>query len=476
MKVQWKVVVPSAKIGSWRIQPRINVHDVGISPLWRRKLSPQRQCSSARGAGVVNLRRSARALYDQVRDETLGFLAAEPVRPLRRKLLEAIGKLPLLLGTFEESSDESHVIVGPGRATAMKPVPVGAVPQPRESAFGPIKAHMVCHALTSPYVSGVIRGNCLLLPSQVIRDRARIRTHDAPLFHFEEGHALTRQRSSVEIPEGILVGGAGAFNWYHFIVECLPKALLASRLPQEFSSLPLLVPTECGTVPSFSDALRLFSESRRIIYLDSKQVAHVKRLIVFDDVSLGPFNLTRGSWPMVEDYGQHDDFMNEYFHELRSRLLGNDGEREPKKRFYLARPGLRRNYNQDELMDIAGRFGFAPLELERLTLPEQARHLSEAEAIVGPSGAAWTGLALCSAGVQGISWLPKEYEQFSSYSSLAHLLGHRLHFLTAETEQPLGSSADAYEQSYVVDATQFEDALRQVMGKATLGGAIPHPL
>lgn len=424
----------------------------------------------------MNLRRSARALYDQVRNETFDFLAAEPVRPLRRKLLEAIGKPPLLLRTFEESSDESHVIVGPARATAMKPVPVGAVPQSRESAFGSIKVHMVRHALTSPYVSGVIRGNCLLLPSQVIRNRSRIRTHGGPLFHFEEGHALSRQRSSIEIPEGILVGGAGAFNWYHFIVECLPKALLASRLPQEFSALPLLVPVECRTIPSFSDALGLFSGSRRIIYLEPRQVAHVKRLIVFDDVSLGPFNLTRGSWPMVEDYGQHDDFMKEYFHELRSRLLGNDGEREPTKRFYLARPGLRRNYNQSELMDIAGRFGFVPLGLEHLTFAEQARHLSEAEALVGPSGAAWTGLALCSAGVKGISWLPKEYEQFSSYSSLAHLLGHRLHFLAAETEQPLRSSADAYEQGYVVNTVRFEDALRQVMGEPIPRGAVPRSL
>lgn len=412
----------------------------------------------------MNLRRSARTLYDQVRNDTFDFLAAEPVRPFRRKLLEAIGKPPLLLGTFEENADESYVIAGPARSTTIRPVPVGAVPQPKDSAFEPVKAHVILHALTSPYVSGVIRDNCLLLPFQLIRDRSRIRTHGGPLFHFEKGHALARQRSGMEIPEGILVGGAGAFNWYHFIVECLPKALMASRLPQEFASLPLLVPVECRTIPSFSDALGLFSESRRIVYLEPGQIAHVGRLIVFDDVSVGPFNLTQGSWPIVEDYGQHDDFMKEYFVELRSRLLGNTDQREPTRRYYLARPGLRRNYNQDELMAIASRFGFVPLGLERLSLAEQARHLSEAEALVGPSGAAWTGLAFCPAGVQGISWLPTEYKQFSSYSSLAHLLGHHLHFLTAETERPLRSSADAYEQSYVVNTAQFEDALSQVMG------------
>lgn len=412
----------------------------------------------------MNLRRSVRALYDQVRNDTFDFLAAEPVRPLRRKLLQAIGTPPLLPGIFEESADESYVIAGLSGSTTITPVPVGAVPQPRESAFGPVRAHIISHALTSPYVSGVICGSCLLLPSHLIRDRSRIRTHGGLLFHFEKGHALARQRSNVEIPEGILVGGAGAFNWYHFIVECLPKALLASRLPEKFASLPLLVPMECRTIPSFSDALGLFSDSRRIIYLAPGQIAHVGRLVVFDDVSAGPFNLTRGSWPIVEDYGQHDVFMKEYFHEFRSRLLDEADEREPKKRFYLARPRLRRNYNQDELMDIAGRFGFVPLGLEGLTLAEQARHLSEAEAIVGPSGAAWTGLAFCPAGVRGISWLPKEYKQFSSYASLAHLLGHRLNFLTVETERPLRSSADAYEQSYVLNTIQFEDALGRVMG------------
>ena len=96
-------------------------------------------------------------------------------------------------------------------------------------------------------------------------------------------------------------------------------------------------------------------------------------------------------------------------------------------------------------------------------LREQAEMFSEASAVIGASGAAWVGMIFCKHPVVGLSWLPMVYKEFSSYSTLAKILGHRLYFVEAKTEKELKETGEAYNAGYTVDPDEFKDGLEKLM-------------
>ncbi len=156
----------------------------------------------------------------------------------------------------------------------------------------------------------------------------------------------------------------------------------------------------------------------------------------------------------VKDYAQHDAFLRLFFREFRSKVLyGSESQVKVKnreRRIFLVRPGVRRNYNQDELLAIAVQYGFERFSPEDFTLAEQAKIFSESSAVIGPSGAAWVGMIFRQPPLHGLTWLPHEYESFCGYSSLANLLGHQLDFIEA-TDSPC---AQVYRRSCLCPITR----------------------
>jgi len=203
--------------------------------------------------------------------------------------------------------------------------------------------------------------------------------------------------------------------------------------------------------------------TRDIIYLNRGEVIKVKNLLLFDEISIGPFNLVEGRWPTVWDYRQHDKVILQYIEGIRDRLLRNAVPSSSEKKLFLKRPGTRRNYNQTELIDIACRYGFEEVSPEELTLKQQAELFASASHVIGPSGAAWVGMIFRNLPLKGLSWLPVEYKEFSSYSTLACLLGHELNMIVAETPKRLRSTGEAYTSSYSVCPKNFENALQKII-------------
>lgn len=229
----------------------------------------------------------------------------------------------------------------------------------------------------------------------------------------------------------------------------------------------MLLPEECKVIPTFCIAYKLFCDGRRTHFIRRGQSLGLKKLVVFDEINIGPFNLELGEWPRIADYAQHDEIMRSFFSAFRSRLLANDLSHKVGKaagrRLYLTRPGIRRKYNQDELLDIAMRYGFEKFSPEEFTLHEQAKIFSEASFVIGPSGAAWVGMMFNERSLKGLSWLPQGYEEFCCYSTMAHTLGHEIHFIEAKTEIALKSTSEAYMAAQQICPIEFEEALKNLL-------------
>ena len=405
-------------------------------------------------------------------DRILFSLACGESAPLLAKqIIERMNWQPLLPSNLSDFVTESVKLIEASSSTVAAPSFNGQSPFISINTFPSLSAHILQagskgNIIVTPYSSAFVLEDKLLLPSHIFHERTRVRTGDGGLFNLEDKFCVGRMQATTEMEQGILIGGAGAFNWYHFVIEVLPKASLSRCLPSRFDALPLLVPDECRKFPSFSSALAHFSGGRSLRYIGKEEIVGLQTLIFFDEISKGPFNLSYGEWPRIEDYSQHDSFLRSFVAEFRAKVLGLNeftaAHPFPERRIFLTRPGIRRNYNQDELLDISSRYGFEPYSPEENSLQEQAKVFSEASAVVGPSGAAWVGMVFREKPLRGLTWLPREYAHFCGYSALSNLLGHQLDFIESKTRRALKSSGEAYVSDYEVCPFEFETALKRM--------------
>lgn len=385
-------------------------------------------------------------------------------RPVRF-VLRHYGRQVCKLGIIAEAADGLFPLADPSACTRVAPGFGAEAPRIDEGVYPAINAYLIKDAITSAYSSHIVKGDKLLVPRERFKQRHRIPSHGKALGYYNEQHAICAIRGSETVEKAILLGGDGADNWYHYVIECMSKAYLTRFLPDAFRDYPIVVPDEALHIQSFSDVLQALVPEREILTIGSG-TTHVRNLIVIDEISQGPFNLYPGLWPVISDYSHHEDTLNLFAMELRKAFSSSLAPEKKFRRIFLVRPDLRRNYNQEELLKIAKRYGFSSLSPETLSLQEQVRVFSEASHIVGASGAAWTNMVFAPQSFRGLTWIIPHYREFCSYSMLAHFLGHDFSYLIAQPDSEIRSTGDASRASYTVSPIDFEAAMIRLCSEA----------
>lgn len=394
-----------------------------------------------------------------------------PISILGRILLKCLRRRPIFVRRLVEFSERTFLLTDAGDFVTASPFWENEGQKLHRGIFPALRARMLCNVLASPYSPCVVDGRNLLMSDSDYLNKDRIRVASGSLFYMYKNSAimqdkfLTKNECITDMDAGVLMGVSGAFNWYHYMIQCLPKAYILKYLPPEHDMLPIIVPFECVTIPSFADALRSYVGDRTIVPVRNGCAVRAKNLIVIDDVWFEPFNMNFGIWPRVHDYSHHREFMLDYIRNLRANILGEDQNPSRKQhRIFIKRPVGRRDYNQMALMEIALKYGFEPVSMEGKSLAEQASIFRDAEMIVGASGAAWVGMIFRAVPAKALSWLVPEHAEFCSYSTLANMLGHEMRFIPALPIGRLNSTYDAYEEDYLVSELVFERAVCNMIG------------
>lgn len=333
--------------------------------------------------------------------------------------------------------------------------------KPKLSIFPKIQAHRYSQVLIHSRSCGIVIDNKLAISDYYFQHADRYAFHNGMIHAHNSRHALTTLTNPITLQNGIFLAGLGSFNWYHWLVEILPIAMLATKLSDEYLTYPLLVPEEINKYPSFKDSLQVFAGERPIIPLSHQHLYNIDNLIVIDGPVHGPFNLHHGLWPEASDYHQHAGVLLEY----RQRILEHLGIKpaQPERCIFLARGNTRREYNQQALASIATEFGLEIIYPEALSFAEQVQLFHSAKVIVGASGAAWAGLLFARPVTRCLSWLVPEYHGFCAFSNLAHLTGANMHYVFTPATTPLTSTGDAYTSKYEITPEQFRQALERLL-------------
>ena len=183
------------------------------------------------------------------------------------------------------------------------------------------------------------------------------------------------------IDEGILLSGRNDYNWYHWMVEYLPRVIeidkeLDSRIPWVISN----------RVPKTGvEALKMIS-TRDILVCDSEKLQHFKKLIVMSP-NASVVDTVLAPWERISRFNTHN------LQELRSAMRRSSSSRSFPEKVFIVRESKRikrysRNVvNQDQLVDIALGYGFHSINLEDMDFSEQLDLFSNARMVITAGGA-----------------------------------------------------------------------------------------
>lgn len=276
--------------------------------------------------------------------------------------------------------------------------------------------------------------------------------------HLGEHFVYNYYRGTVEcIDKAISLAANMSGNYYHFMFEVASKLYYLSKLNID-KTIPLLVDEAVLKVPQMVEVLQILnSEQRKILPVKPYVKYNVGQLIVFSKPHIVVPNLMKGAIDRVENYV----FDSNVLCWMRDRVLNSAlGEsKATPKRIFLTRKGLnKRSCNEQDLEPVLRKYDFSFIDTGMLSAVEQARLFSNADVIVGSSGAAFTNLLFCKSGTKAIIFMPVK-SSLSCFSSLASAMG----VSTVYFSDNHLSNASIHQKHFSIDVEELEHYLENVL-------------
>jgi capsular polysaccharide biosynthesis protein len=205
--------------------------------------------------------------------------------------------------------------------------------------------------------------------------------------------------------------GRFSTGYYHWMTDDLPRLALLGEFPPETKILVR------GPLRSYQkESLRMLA------ILDRVRETSEKHLVVEDYYFSSPTSMTGCTNPYAIQW-------------LRKQYLPLMAREETPKKFFIQRKGKTRGIiNQKEVAHHYRSKGWAVVDLEELSLPEQIALFHNAEEIVGEHGAAFTNLIWCRPGCRVLELCAHNFLN-GCYEGIAISLGLRHSFNIYEANE-----------------------------------------
>jgi hypothetical protein len=279
--------------------------------------------------------------------------------------------------------------------------------------------------------------------------------------HLDFGRAAVKvpTKSAPALKEAILLASRSDSNWFHWLIETLPKfqyldagvskdvpVLLSKRIPE-----------------SAKESIRLLTE-RELVYLDEEQVVSVGRLHVSSPVLFHPDTPELWLKPGT-DAIDYKGLLG-----LRAEILGKSkgalSESSSPHSIYLPRSsGARSILNSTQLARVLKKFGFSVLDPGQMSFMGQVVAFHSARRIVLVGGASMANLIFCSEGTSVVTLGSKSTAGYSMPRILAGVAGAQVLSVSGKPRGVAlrGSFLSRVHAHYSIDIRKLTRALRRAV-------------
>ena len=266
---------------------------------------------------------------------------------------------------------------------------------------------------------------------------------------FNDGVLVSRPlETNRAVDEAIAGFGRCDTNWFHFIIETLPRILNASEFAAK--QIPILVQSDIPA--SALDAISA-TTAREIIKIGGEHL-RVSTLYVPQTRSI-----TMDSAFLENVTG---DFSASSLFNLRDKLLSAfPPEKGGAKKIVLLRQGLyRRIKNIKKVLSVLENYGFKFIDIGSLPLKEQINVIHNAEVIVSQGGAAVTNMLFANNEAKFIGLIGPAKNQYLLWENFLNCLNLENSFIIGHH---VGKKDQVFVHSdFVVSIAELETTLRQL--------------
>lgn len=225
-----------------------------------------------------------------------------------------------------------------------------------------------------------------------------------------------KNANTVSVDEAIFLIGRVDENWYHLLLDTLPRYLLLRDINTE---VPVLIR---GDLPQTSKSLIERLIQRKIIYVQPDDLVFVKRLYfisarstVYD--SAPEKSEERVSYSPVIIQKQREWILQSF------RL--NESQVYPERMFFTRRASYRNVLNMDAVSSFFKKNNFHVIEPDEIFYLNQASYFSQADIIVSPGGAILANMIFMQRGSRVISirsWRGSDVPLWNSLADACELI------------------------------------------------------
>ncbi len=318
----------------------------------------------------------------------------------------------------------------------------------------------VVRELPAAYVASLedvcVHGACLA----VLAGRSLVQlTHDTDLAKHPENYerhfrvmdtglalgANPELRVTQAVEEGVLIGGRFAKNYFHWLIEYLPRVLMARDLGLPGPYVTNALPQQAR------DLLALFGDA---LYIEDHELVRFGRLAVPYVPSYCP-DLPEETHMAVYD--------GSLLARLRSELLQRLGVEPPPRHrgsiVYTARRGGHgRNVTNDAAIQaLVLERGGQVIDTGRMSIREQAQTFAAADVVIGPGGAALANVLFCQPGATLVVLHRNRHVNPSYFRPLTDAVGVRLLSVAGSPPDPQDPNPHALFSVALSDVAQALD-------------------
>ncbi len=270
------------------------------------------------------------------------------------------------------------------------------------------------------------------------------------------GEALLRleKGSRREIAEAASLLGRCSFNYFHALIEYVPRLLAVDRIDPD-KSLPALVNDDMP--PAATEALEILAGGRTLIPVTADEILEVGRLHI---PSFHTFHPDTPALPWLAGSGVHRPTLLE----ARRRWLDAADAVPGTRKVFLTRPeSVRGLINDRSIVRVARQEGFDLVDPSELSFREQVHLIHGSAVISGVGGAGFANLLFSRPGANVIGLVSEQLAGFSIQAHLANLAGAEFTYLVGSSptqETDVSHLRDHFHADFRVSPRRFRRLLR----------------
>lgn len=246
---------------------------------------------------------------------------------------------------------------------------------------------------------------------------------------------------------GVIAGVKGGSNYYHFLVDVLPRIYLLKQSPF-WSEIELFYANKF--LPGLQKLKPLLSAvglaEKNIFWADAHSHIQGQSVVATSLTGLAGMSYFKPGWVF-------DFLRTTYLSQAKS-----PNKSLPKVYISRSRASFRRVGNEAELLDYLLPLGYQPVWLEDLSFPEQVGLFQQAESIIAPHGAGLANLIWCQPGAKIVEFFSPEYLP-ECYWVIANQVGLDYGFLVGRRPSDRVPTAEARNHPIWVDMAELAQAV-----------------